>query len=75
MRAQVIVAILLVAGLAYFVLRPLLGLVRLSARLAVWLVLLGVLIAATVLSTQQQKGLTPTAPTYQSREPSLPAYH
>ena len=72
MRAHLVVAALLIAGLGFFLLRPVLRLVHFSARLAVWLVLLGVVIAATVLSTQQQKGFSPTTPTYQSRETTLP---
>ena len=66
MRAHLVVMAVLVAGLSFFMLRPILRLIRLSARVAVWLVLLGIVIAATVLATQQQKRLSPTAPTYQA---------
>ena len=72
MRDNLVVAALLVAVVSFFFLRPILRLVRISARLAVWLVLLGVVVTATLLLTQRPEEASPTTPTYQSREPSFP---
>jgi hypothetical protein len=72
MRAYLVVAGLLFVGAGYFLVRPILGLVHFSARLAVWLVLIGVVIAATMLFSQKQNGLSTTPATYQSREHTLP---
>ena len=73
MRTHIVLAGFLVLGLAFLLVRPALGLIRFSARLAVWLVLIGIVLAATVLSTQHQNGLSPDAATYQSQE-SAPSY-
>ncbi len=73
MRTYIVLGGLLIVGLGYFLVRPTLGLIRFSARLAVWLVLIGIVLAATVLSTQHQNGLSPDAATYQSQE-SEPLY-